>query len=82
MSLFLIIGIALGILVLLGVLYSLLTDPARIDEEEDAVVAQESPAERHGFLRSYTLSQAERDDRMAEDSKAGYTDESIEVNEL
>ncbi len=66
------ISIAIGALILLGVGYSLMTDPARIDEEEDEEVAHETPEERHGFLRSYQLSKEEQEDRIAEESKVEY----------
>lgn len=80
MNLFLGIGIAVGVLILLGVLYSLMTDPARIDEEEDDEVAHESPEERHGFLRSYQRSKEDREDRIAEESKTDYGAD--DVNDL
>lgn len=73
MHIFLIIAIAVVVLLMLSLFYGIVTDPARIDEEEDADVADDSPAERHGFLRSYgRLSKEELDDRIAEQSKSDY----------
>ncbi len=81
MSLFLILGVAVFALLVLGVFYGVITDPARIDEEEDSDVAAQTPAERHGYLRSYhSLGGQSKEDRIAEVSKADYS--SGEVNDL
>lgn len=82
MNLFLVIGIAVVALFLLGILYGVLFDPARIDEEEDDEVAHESPAEREGFLRSHRRSAADWDDRVTEHSKADIGEGGNEINDL
>ncbi|MEK7068659.1 MAG: hypothetical protein AAB964_02495 [Patescibacteria group bacterium] len=78
---FITIVVAVVVLMALGVLYGVLTDPARIDEEEDQEVVRESPEERHGFLRSNRrLSNQDSADRMSEQSKSGSSEN--EVNDL
>jgi hypothetical protein len=77
MDLFLIIAIAVVVLLAVGMWYGVITDPARIDEEEDKEADAETPAERQGFLRSWRLTKEEQEDRIAEASKTGYDENEI-----
>ena len=53
MNLLLFIGAAALILAGIVAAYTLFTDPARISEEEDAVVDDATPAQRKGFLSRF-----------------------------
>ena len=47
------IGAGIVLLAALAALYSIFTDPARIDEQEDQEVGSETPAERNRFLNRF-----------------------------